>query len=270
MVMKHLYILFALFPFLSFGQQHWQAGGFLVLDVPNQAIMPKMSANLGIGLQFGYKPVPLIPVMFELKGNLGSYSNRTMEQTYVFDSTSSTTTDVTYSSGMNRLNFGTKIHLLNEYRAIRPYITPQIGYAFMRSRIAVADPQDEDDCQPLDKTTVQRYSGLTYGGELGVEVSMERLFSNVSSENRHRLYASITFTNSVAEFEYINVKYMQDHDHAAMTGGSGANAHNGDDRDVNAQFINVTTNTIHEHKIAELYRTNLQFWGINLGYVYNF
>jgi hypothetical protein len=192
-----------------------------------------------------------------------------MQQTYVFDSTSSTTTDVTYSSGMNRLNFGTKIHLLNEYRAIRPYITPQIGYAFMRSRIAVADPQDEDDCQPLDKTTVQRYSGLTYGGELGVEVSMERMFKNVSTENKHRLYASVSFLNSFNTFEYINVKYMEDHDHAAMTGGS-HHASSDDGRDVNAQFVNVTTNTIHEHKIAELYKTNLQFWGINVGYVFNF
>lgn len=271
MVMKYLYILFALFPLLSFGQQHWQVGSFLVTDVPNHSVMPKMSPTFGIGLQVGYKPVRFIPVSFELKANLGTYSNRTLQQTFIFDSTSSTTTDVTYSSGMNRLNFGAKVHLLNEFRAIRPYITPQIGYSFMRSRIAVADPQDEDDCQPLDKTTVQRFSGLTYGGELGVEVSMERLFKNVASENKHRLYASVTFLNSFNQFEYINIKYMEDHDHAAMTGGD----HSGhtspaDGRDVNTQFVNVTTNAIHEHKIAELYQTHLRFWGINVGYVFNF
>jgi hypothetical protein len=268
--MKQLYTLFACLPFLSFAQQHWQVGSYLTLDVPNHAIMPKMSSNFGIGFQTAYKPIPRVPVMLEFKASTGLYSSRTMQQTYVFDSTSSTTTDVTYGSHMNRLNFGTKVFLTHEYRAIRPFITPQIGYAFMKTKIVIADPADEDDCKALDRRTTQRYSGFTYGAEAGVEISMDKLFKNVSSENKHRLYASVTFMNSFNTFEYVNVKHMQDHDHAAMTGGGGSPAVSGDDREVTTQFINVSTNQIHEHKIAELYRTNLQFWGLNIGYTFNF
>lgn len=270
--MKQLYILFAFVPFLSFAQQHWQLGTYFTCDIPNHAIMPKMSTNPGMGLQFAYKPLPRIPVMFELKGSLGTYSNKTLQQTYIFDSTSSTTTNVHYTSAMNRVSLGAKIHLVNEYHAIRPYITPQIGMAYMRSRIVIDEPNNQDDCKALERKTTQHYSGYTYGAEAGVEVSLDKLFKNVSTENKHRLYASVTFMNSFNKFEYVNIKYMQDHDHMIMPAGgsSGGSGASDDGRDVNSTFINVSTNTIHEHKIAELYRTNLQFWGFSVGYVYNF
>jgi hypothetical protein len=273
MVMKYLYILFAFVPFLSFAQQRWQIGSYLTFDIPNHTVMPKMSTNFGIGIQTAYRPIQRIPVMLEFKASTGAYSSRTLQQTYVFDSTSSTTTDVTYGSHMNRLNLGTKIYLVHDYRTIRPFITPQIGVSFMKSKIVIADPADEDDCKALDRKTTQRYSGFTYGAEAGVEVAINRLFKNAGSngdDNRHRLYASVTFMNSFNSFEYVNVKYMKDHDHAAMSGGGSPAPSEDGNRDLNGSFINVSTNQIHEHKIAELYRTNLQFWGINIGYTFNF
>ncbi|HLP56717.1 MAG TPA: hypothetical protein VK151_16890 [Fluviicola sp.] len=262
-------ILFAFVPFVSVAQRA-QIGTYFTCDIPNKSIMPKMSTNAGLGLQFAYKPVQRIPLMIEFKGSLGMYSNRTLQQTYYFDSLNKTTTDVTYSSAMNRIGIGTKFYLVNDYRTVRPFITPQVGMAFMRSKIVVADPLDEDDCEALERKTTQRYSGFTYGGEAGVEVSMSHLFNINAEDNKHRLYASVTFMNSFNRFEYVNVKYMKDHDHAAMTSGTGGTSTADGDRDINGKFINVSTNSIHEHKIAELYNTNLQFWGFNIGYTFNF
>lgn len=262
-------ILFGFVPFLSVAQRA-QIGTYFTCDMPNKSIMPKMSTNAGLGLQFAYKPIQRVPMLLEFKASAGMYSSRTLQQTYVFDSLSSTTTDVTYSSKMNRISFGTKFYLVNDYRTVRPFITPQVGMAFMRSKIRVADPMDEDDCQPLERKTTQRSSGFTYGAEAGVEVQLDHLLGLSNEASKHRLYASVTFMNSFNRFEYVNVKYMQDHDHAAMTGGTGGTTASDDGRDINAQFINVSTNSIHEHKIAELYKTNLQFWGFNIGYTFNF
>jgi hypothetical protein len=231
--------------------------------------MPKMSTNFGGGLQFAYKPIPHFPMMLELKAGLGNFSRQRLSQTYIFTDNSSTTVDVDYSSAMNRAMLGAKFHIGHEFRAVRGFITPQIGSAVMRSRIVINDPQDTDDCKALESKTTQRYSGFVYGGEAGVEVSMERLFRGVQTENKHRLYASVNFMKSFAQFEYVNVKYMEDHDHAAMEPGSGGQT-TGDGRDINTTFVNVSTNSLHEHKIAELYRTNLQFWGFSIGYVFNF
>jgi hypothetical protein len=267
--MKYLYLLFVLFPVLGFAQGGGEGGIFIVTDVPFKSEMPKMSTNVGVGLQGAYQPSARIPLAFELKGSFGSYSNKTLQQTYIFDSLSSTTTDVRYTSAMNRLNFGTKVYLTNAYTSVRPFVTPQLGYTFMRSKIVIYDPADEDDCKALDRETTQRYSGFTYGGEAGVEIAMDRLFKGVTN-SKHKLYASVSYTQSFRPFEYVNIRYMQDHDHAAMAPGSHTGTSSEDGRDIDAQFVNVSTNDIHEHKIAELYKTDLRFWGINIGYVFSF
>lgn len=270
MDMKYLYFLFVVFPFLAVAQ-NGQLGAFLQADIPDHTIMPKMSTNFGIGIQGGYQPFDHLPVVPEFKASIGTYSHRTLQQTYIFDSTNSTTTDVTYSSAMNRMSFGTKVYLTHQYRAVRPFITPQVGMAFMRSRIVIADPQDEDDCKPLDRKTTQRHSGFTYGGEAGVEIALDRLSGNgATGESRHKLYASVSFMQSFQPFEYVNVKYMQDHDHSAMAPGENHSSMSSDGREINTTFINVSTQNIHEHKIAELYRTQLRFWSIGIGYVYHF
>jgi len=268
--MKNAYLLaLLLLPNLLFAQQKAQLGLYFTADVPVRSVMPKMSTNAGVGLQFAYKPMSRFPMMLELKGSVGAYSYRTLNQTYVFTNNSSTNVNVNYTSAMNKLLFGTKFHIGHEYRAVRGFITPQIGAAFMRSRIMIEDPQDEDDCKALERKTTQRYAGFIYGGEAGVEVSMNKLFRGVASENKHRLYASVNFMNSFSTFDYVNIKHMEDHDHSAMATGTPA-TETEDGRDINTTFVNVSTNSLHEHKIAELYRTNLQLWGFSIGYVFNF
>lgn len=268
--MKTILLLVTLFPVFSFGQTHYQIGTYLTSDIPNHAIMSKMSSNIGMGLQFAYKPLYHLPVSFELKASVGTYSNHTMEQTYYFSDSSSTTTNVSYSSSMNKVLFGTKVLIGSEFQKIHGFFTPQIGASFMRSKIRIADPQDEDDCKPLEKATTQKYSGFTYGAELGAELDMSVLMKNIR-ENKHYLYASATFLNGFGQFEYVNVKYMHNHAHGPLPeGGTTTTITDENGRDITATFINVSTNSLHDHKIAELYRTNLQYWGFNIGYVFYF
>jgi hypothetical protein len=262
--MKNLYLLLlAALPVASLAQKA-QMGAYLATDIPVKSVMPNMSTNFGFGLQFAYKPVEALPMLLELKGNMGQYSNRTLQQTFVFSDDSQTTTNVTYTSAMNRIGLGTKFYIGHEYRSIRGFVTPQIGMSFLRSRIVIADPADADDCRPLDRKTTQRDAGIYYGGEAGLEVGFDRLFKNSAEGSKNRLYLSVSYLGSWKTYDYVNVKHMKDHDHEAMGHGESS------DRDVTAGFVNVSTNNIHEHKVAELYRTQLKFVGINVGYVFYF
>ena len=269
--MKRLLLFFSFIPFLNQAQTNWQVGAYLASDFPNKSIMPKMSPATGLGLQLGYQPIDNIPVSLEIKSNFGIYASKTMEQTFYFDDFSSTRTNVTYSSNFNQVKLGAKYQIGNDFKQVRVFVTPQIGYGFMRSKIRIDDPQDEDDCKPLVKETTQRSSGLTYGAELGVEVDMNKIFRRIDRENMHYLFATATFMNGVKPFEYVNVRYMQDHDHGPLPEG-GAELETSDEngRPITATFINVSNNNLHEHKIAELYKTGLQYWGFNIGYVIHF
>lgn len=269
--MNRLLLFFFLAPFSLIAQTNWQIGTYIASDFPNKAIMPKMSPSVGLGLQLAYQPINRIPIAFELKSNFGIYAAKTLEQTFYFEDLSSTTTNVSYSSHFNQVKFGAKYQIGNDFKQVRAYFTPQIGYGTMRSKIRIDDPADEDDCKPLVKETTQRSSGFTYGGELGIEIDMQKFFPRMNTENRHYLFASATFLNGFKPFEYVNIRYMKDHDHGALpAGGEVMETTDENGRPITATFINVSNNNLHDHKIAELYKTSLQYWGFNIGYVIHF
>ena len=269
--MKKFYFILFFLPLFGWSQNQWQFSMYTGTLSPFKSQMPKMSTVYGGGFGLSYKPSAFIPVSIDWSSNFGLYYSRTMKETYVFNSSSQTTTDVTYTSKMREHLLGAKIDFTNDYAAFRPYIKPQIGWATMKSKILIADPNDTDDCHPLDKKTNSVDRGFVYGGEIGMQVDMNKLFKNVQEGNRHYLFVSASYLRGFNQFEYINQKYMTTEDHDAMPMGSnGSTSTDGDGRDVTASFVNVTTNEIHEHKIAELYKTNLEMWGIKVGYVIYF
>lgn len=146
--------------------------------------------------------------------------------------------------------------LNGDYHAIRLFVTPQFGLLKMKSKIMVADPQDEDQCQPLERKTTQKDLGFAFGGEIGAEFDMHRIFKGIAEENKHKLVLSCNYLGSSRHFEYVNIKYMKDEVHDM-------DAH---PTDLTTRFINVSTSSIHEHKIAELYHTPLSMIGFNIGY----
>jgi hypothetical protein len=246
---------------ITFSQQS-RVGIFLPLDVPVKSTMPKMSTAVGIGFTAAYSPFFSVPISFEFKANIGGYSSRTVAQTYQFNDGSQTITDVTYSSGLNKMLLGSKFILGGNYKAIRGYITPQIGTARFRSKITIADPQDQDGCRPLDSEVLQKNRGFIYGGEIGAEIALSRLLPHKTTDEGHTLFCSVSYLLGFAQFEYVNVRYMTDKLHTSMVTHNAA--------DVNARFVNLSTNDIHEHKVAELYHTPFEIIGIQIGYIYRF
>ena len=266
------YLLFFLgfLPLESYAQwdKKGQFGLYGTAEIPHQRSMPYMSTNYGLGMQLSYKPSNRLPVFLELKGSLGQYSSEKSNVNYLFSDGSSTFTDVSYKSNMNRIILGAKTYFSPYDRVVRGYITPQIGGNFMKSKIRIADPDDIDDCQPLDNRVVHKSSDWTFGGELGLEIDLHELFVK-RQVPQSRFYISTSFIGSFRSMDYINIKYMQNdvhgvHDHSDHSHLDAAG------RPLTASFINVTNGSTHEHKIAEIYRTPLRLFTINIGYVWYF
>lgn len=258
--MKGLLFIFVSLTFLGY-TQNVQFGMMVPLDVPVKSQMPKMSTNVGFGTSLAYRPFDNYPLLFELKGSWGMYSSKTMQQTYEFSDGSQTQTDVTYKSKMSKYLLGAKQLIGNDYQLIRPFLTPQIGVARMRSSIVIWDPEDEDDCVALERKTKQRFGGFVYGAEAGAEINLNR-DAHLSSGVGQKIVFALSYMGSFRDFDYVNIRHMQDEVHGMHESQ--------DNREITATFVNVSTNTLHEHKIAELYRTPLSLWGISVGYFINF
>ncbi len=266
--MKNILLFFLFISGVSFGQTY-QIGAFVPIDIPMKSIMPRASVVGGFGLSTYFSPESKLPMAFELKGNLGSYSNLTLNQTYEFSDGSQTKTDVTYSSNFHKFMLGTRFSSRYALDGMEFYFTPQIGLGTMRSRIYIADPMDEDDCKALENTIVQRDNGFLYGLEAGFDVRLNKLIPVSKIEDGHRIFISANYLSSFKSFDYINIRYMEDKVHG-VNGHENHNLMDEEGRDINAQFVNVTSNNLHEHKIAELYTTPLKYIGIQFGYVFRF
>jgi|TARA_R110000737_G_scaffold134970_2_gene166171 hypothetical protein len=264
--MKKIYFLLVLLPLFVNGQVV-RLGTYIPVDIPMKHEMPKAGVAGGLGMNIAVQPVARIPIAFELKGNIGRYSDKTLEQTYLFSDGSQTVTDVNYTSNFHKVLIGTRFSTGNQASAFRVHATPQIGYGFMNSRIRISDPQDVDDCKPLEKRITQRFNGAVYGGEIGLDMQFGKLFGSTSTDRHNRFIFSVNFLRSFNNFEYVNIRYMQDEPHGVALDGHPITD---EERDINATFVNVSSNNLHEHKIAELYKTPLSFIGFQIGYVYNF
>lgn len=246
-----------------FGQEakQFQLGTNIFFDFPIKSTMPYMGVNGGVGLQFAYSPMPRTPFYIEFKPSWGVYSMRSLDQTFVFSDGSQTQTTVDYSSAMSKYILGFKYMLGPEYKRCRGFVTPQIGAAKLKSRIVIQDPEDEDGCKPLDSRTAIKDWGWVYGGEAGIDLDLNLFRKKVEQGNVH-LFAAINYLRGFRHFKYTNVKYMQDAPHDTNV--------QHDDRDINVQFVNLTTNEIHEHKVGEVYHTALEMVGFNIGVKVNF
>lgn len=263
--MKKLYFLLALLPFTVNGQT-FRIGSYIPIDIPVKQHMPKAGVTGGIGFNFAYQPYTKLPMAFEMKGNIGIYSSRTLQQTYQFSDGSQTVTDVDYTSNFHKILIGTRFSTGFSFSKVRLYATPQVGYAFMNSRIRIADPDDVDDCKPLESRITQRFQGAVYGGEIGVDMQLGKIFGSKNINEHNRFTFSVNFLRGFKDFEYVNIKYMEDEPHGVAMDDDMSD----EDRDINTTFVNVSSNNLHKHKIAELYKTPLSFIGIQIGYIYNF
>jgi hypothetical protein len=232
-----------------------------VADRPNKSLMPAMSNMFGGAIRLSYTPTRYAQAGFEYALVFSNYSSVAENQTFQFDNLPPTDLRVTYESSATRHMFGSRIMNPSSPNFVKPFFTPQIGLMSMHSSIYIPDPDDDDNCAPLQNDIVHRFTGGVYGFETGLEISL----NPKSHRNKKDYYGdgafllfSVGMVRGMHRFEYINVDHMKKpddlHNHGNLEG-----------RDLNARFINLQTQQVHEHRIAEVYRSPLQYVYLNIG-----
>jgi hypothetical protein len=241
--------------------------------IPNKHIMPNMNTAWGMGFSMGYRISKALPLSLTYNGNFSWYGMKTLEQTFIFNDSSSTNTNVDYTSGFHRHLIGAKYTVGKENSKLMAYAMPQFGLGITNSRIVVHDPASADDCKVLQNKTTQRFVGAVYGFEAGVQYGIGtsgsyRAFNKHVEKDFNSTYitASVAYLGSVSSFKYSNVNYMMDNGH-----NHGSTTTNADQREaISTEFVNLSSNQIHQHKIGELYQTRIQMWQINVGILFKY
>jgi hypothetical protein len=203
--------------------------------------LPRQLKNLSVGLELG----------------AGIYAHKKIDQTFNFDANTSTVVPVNYNSNVFNANLQARYQLLDEKYMIVPYINAKAGLYTFYSNITIEDPNDPDGCQPLDKKNLINDNTMYWGAGAGFQINPS-IFSKRKKDGPVKIDISIN-TIRGGKLDYINTKHLKDEHDMPSTGG----------KPLIVKFINVSTQDIHEHKVAEVYTSALRILEIRGGVVLN-
>jgi hypothetical protein len=211
---------------------HFHMGGLYQL--------PNKLKNLSVGIELG----------------AGVYAHKKINQTFNFDANTSTVVPVNYNSNAGNFALQARYQLLDDNRLIVPYVTAKGGLYTFYSNIAIEDPDDPDGCHPLDKKSLIKDKTMYWGAGAGFQIDPS-IFSKRKTDGPVKIDISIN-TIYGGKLDYINTKHLKDEQEIPQTGG----------KPLLVRFLNVSTQDIHEHKVAQVYTSPLRILEIRGGIVW--
>lgn len=254
--MKFISTLLLGFLFFSADCQQWKLTSSYSLGIPTQDmgknIQPAHSFQAGILYQL---PGDLKRLSVGLELGLGMYANQSIDQTFRFDSNTSTVLPVDYSSNVFNASIQMRLNLLSDKKFIIPYINAKGGVYNFFSMVYIGDPNDDGGCHALEQETLMNDHTMYWSAGGGLQID-PAIFSK--QKQRGRLMIDIS-ANTIhgGTISYINTKNLMDaQDISAQA-----------EKPLNVQFINASTQSIHEHTVAQVYTSPLRMLEFRAGII---
>lgn len=204
--------------------------------------LPDKLKNLSVGLDLG----------------VGMYAHKTIHQTFNFDANTSTVLPVNYNSNVFNASLQARYQLLGNKGPIVPYVSARAGLYNFYSNIVIEDPDDPDGCHPLDRKSLINDKTFYYGGGIGFQIDPS-IFSKRKSDGPVKIDLSVN-TIYGGKLDYINTKHLKHEDDMMQPEG----------KPIYVKFINVGTQDIHEHSVAQVFTSPLRIVEIRAGVLVNF
>jgi hypothetical protein len=191
----------------------------------------------------------------------GNYAYVTKEQDLRFPDGSGIKTDVIYTSNVANAAIVFRANLAAKGKVI-PYLGAKAGIINFFSNVYVEDPEDQSSCEPLEAKNIIRDNTFFTSYGCGIQVDLSALAKKTKPGN---FIIDIAINKmSGGNLNYINTKNIQSHVHTDPN----APVDPGKGEPLNVQFINISTQTIHEHQVAELYNSKLKMIDIKIGMLF--
>lgn len=260
--MKKIYLLLPVVFLFGAINAQFRLGTSYSLSVPQQAMADNIRSTHSFNLSFFY----ILPGAFDrlvigTELGIGCYAHVTKEQELIMSDSSSVMTDVIYSSNVFNAAFTMRGNLVRKGKVI-PYVNAKAGISNFFSNVYVEDPEYESGCKALERKSIINDNTffMSYGGGLVLDLN---LFAKKVEQGKCQFDISVNKIKG-GNLNYINTKNIQSHHHTDPVN----TAQDEKAEPVNVKFINVTTQTIHEHQVAELYNSPLRMIDVRVGMLF--
>src|SRR6185503_10615566 len=260
--MKKFYFLLLMTCFCFFLNAQFKLGTNYTLSIPQGEMGNNINPVHTLNISFLYTP-KIFCQRFSVGTEMGfgNYAYVTKEQDLRFRDGSGIKTDVIYTSNVAKAALVLRGNLAAKGKVI-PYLEAKAGTASFFSNVYVEDPEDESSCKPLESKNIINdntfYTG--YGG--GVQLD-GTVFDKKATPGKFMIDIGINKVQG-GSLNYINTKNIQTRIHTDPN----APPEPGKGEALNVQFINIATQTIHEHQVAELFNSKLRMIDIRIGVLF--
>lgn len=252
--MKFISTLFLGFLFFSANGQQWKFTTSYSLGIPRQEmgknIQPAHSLQTGVLYQF---PGELKRLYAGLEFGIGIYAHERIDQTFQFDNNTTTVLPVDYSSNVFNANIQARFDLLSDKNFIIPYINAKGGLYNFYSSVYIGDPEDDGGCRALEQETILNDKTMYWSAGGGLQINPTIFSKNKRSSNVVIDISANTIRGGT--LSYINTKHLMEPPDISDPDG----------KPLDVQFINASTQSIHEHTVAQVYTSPLRILEFRAG-----
>jgi hypothetical protein len=193
-----------------------------------------------------YWTVPSQRVSLGFEANRSMYAWSTSTQDYTFPDGVVAPMDINVSNSFINRTGNLRVFLLTKGH-VRPYTEVKFGYSQYKTTLTIVDPNDQDDCAPVDKEILKKDGNAMYSIGGGVRVDL-------AAFSRYRESGKWFLDFSVNAMQGGRVDYMN------TNAPSTATPHHTTTRstEVEAEFINTQTQVVHKHHVGYVYNSFIQ------------
>jgi hypothetical protein len=247
-------LLFFIIVFFSASSQQWKLISSYSLGVPKQEMGKNipLAHSLEAGVLYQL-PGSLKQLSVGMELGIGMYASKRIEQTFQFSNNTASVVPVDYNSNTFNANIQARLNLLNGKYFIIPYLTAKGGLYSFFSNIYIDDPHDPDGCRALVQKNIINDKTMYWSAGGGLQID-PALFS----KHKHRGNVLIDVSANTIHggtLDYINTKDLVDAQIVSDPGG----------KPLQVQFINASTQQIHEHTVAQVYTSPLRMLEFRAG-----
>jgi hypothetical protein len=195
-----------------------------------------------------------------LEAGINIYGQKTSRQFYYFNDGSSVETDVTIQSHFSNFALVGRWELV-ERKVFTPFFLAKMGYHDFRTNLNIADPEDDDNCRPLENTDLFKDKALSIASGVGLSMNLGKWLNLYEDKMRVDFTALLTRGGQV---RYMNVNIPpsnpDDHRHSPRAQSDAVPYY--------SKFINVRSRVEHEHHVGDVYQNPIRFFDFSVTLLY--
>ena len=256
-------LLFCCLFIFTANSQDWKFTSHLGFSLPQKQMSKNIKGIYGLNAGLLYSlPGQWKNLSLGHELGIGTYARKTVDQTFTFDNLT-TTVPVNYNSNAFHGNLQARFNMWDEKKFfVVPYFSAKGGLYSFYSNVVVEDPYDPDGCKALDRENIMNDRTLFWSAGGGFLVDLEffkkKAHRRVGLDEGGKVRLDISaHVIRGGNMDYINTRHLMNPQDAPEPGA----------KELKARFMNVSTQNIHEHSIAQVYNSPLRLFEIKAGIV---